>query len=100
MERLLRPAKLDVDPNAANSSQVYRHWLKTFQRFISAVEAIRNLEDRATDKYGLLVNFLSPEVYAYVEEITNCDSALVLLERTYIKPKNIVMARYLLSIRK
>ena len=100
MERLLRPAKLDVDPNAANSSQVYRHWLKTFQRFILAVEATRNVEDPATDKYGLLVNFLSPEVYAYVEETTNYDSsALGLLERAYIKPKNIVMARHLLSIR-
>ena len=99
MGRLLRPAKLDVDTEAANSSQVYRHWFKTFRRFILAIEATKNVKDPATDKYGLLMNFLSPEEYAYVEETTNYDSALVLFERAYIKPKNIVMARHLQSIR-
>ena len=73
-------------------------WLRSSQKFAANLEATRNLKDPATDKYGLLVNSLSPEVYAYVEETTNYDRALVLLERAYIKPKNIVMARHLLSI--
>ena len=46
----------------------YRHYVETFSRFISAVETTRNEEDFATDKYGLLVNFLGSEVCAYVEK--------------------------------
>ena len=74
-------------------------WLRSSQKFAANLEVTRNLEDPATDKYGLLVNFLSPEVHAYVERTTNYDSALVLLERAYTKSKNIVMARHLQSIR-
>ena len=52
-----------------------------------AFETTRNEEDPATDKYGLLVNFLGSEVYAYIEETTNCDSDLVHLKKAYIKTK-------------
>ena len=71
MDKLLRPAKLDVDPNAPESHQVYKHWLCTFERFLQAVETARAEGAPETDKYGLLVNYVSSEIYAYIEETTD-----------------------------
>ena len=87
MDKLLRPAKLDEDPNAPESHQVYKHWLCTFERFLQAVEAARAEGVPETDKYGLLVNYVSSEVYAYIEETTDYQQAITILRRAYVKPK-------------
>ena len=99
MDKLLRPAELDVDPNAPESHQVYKHWLCTFEKFLQAVEAARAEGAPKTDKYGLLVNYVSSEVYAYIEETTDYQQAITILRRAYVKPKNNIMARHLLSTR-
>ena len=54
-----KTAKLDVDPNAPKSHQVYKHWLGTFERFLQAVEVARAEGAPETDKFGLIVNYLS-----------------------------------------
>ena len=99
MDKLLRPAELDVDPNAPESHQVYKHWLCTFEKFLQAVEAARAEGAPETDKYGLLVNYVSSEVYAYIEETIDYQQAITILRRAYVKPKNNIMARHLLSTR-
>jgi len=91
MDRLLKPEKLTADPTASDSRQVNKHWLRTFERFITAVEAACNEDDPEMDKYGLLVNYISSDVYAYVEETIDYEEALTLLERVYVKPRNTVM---------
>ena len=45
MDRLLRPARLEADPNAPDSKQVFKHWRKTFERFVAAVENNRDEND-------------------------------------------------------
>ena len=40
MDRLLRPAKLEADPNAPDSKQVFKHWRKNFERFVAAVRMV------------------------------------------------------------
>ena len=99
MDKLLRPAKLDVGPNAPESHQVYKHWLCTFERFLQAVEAARAEGVPETDKYGLLVNYVSSEVYTNIEEAADYQQAITILRRAYVKPKNKIMARHLLSTR-
>ena len=95
MDRLLRPAKLEADPNAPDSKQVFKHWRKTFARF----ENGRDKNDPEIDKYGLLINHVSSSVYNNIDETNNYGQAITLLERTYIKPRNKIMARHLLSTR-
>ena len=56
MDRLLRPSKFEADPNAPDSKQVFKHWQKTFKRFVAAVENGRDVNDFEIDKYGLLIN--------------------------------------------
>ena len=99
MDRLLRPAKLEADPNAPDSKQVFKHWRKTFERFVAALENGRDVNDPEIDKYGLLINYISSSVYNYIEETNNYGQAITLLERAYIKPRNKIMARHLLSTR-
>ena len=92
----MRPAKLEADPNAPDSKQVFKHWRKTFERFVAVVENGREVNDPEIDKYGLLINYVSSSVYNYIQQITNYGQAITLLERTYIKPRNKIMARHLL----
>ena len=99
MDRLLRPAKLEADPNAPDSKQVFKHWRKTFERFVAATENGRDVNDPEIDKYGLLINYVSSSVYNYIEETNDKRQAITLLERAYIKPRNKIMARHLLSTR-
>ena len=93
MDRLLRPAKLEADPNAPDSEQVFRHWQKTFERFVAAVENGRDVNNPEIDKCGLLINYVRSSVYDYIEETNNYGQAIALLEGAYIKPRNKIMAR-------
>ena len=83
MDRLLRPTKLEADPNAPDSKQVFKHWRKTFERFVAAVANDRDVNDPEIDKYGLLINYVSSSVYNYIEETNNYGHAMTLLERAY-----------------
>lgn len=99
MDRLLKPEKLNANPNDSSSRLVFKHWLRTFERFITTVEERQGEDDPAVDRYGLLVNYVSPTVYQYIEDTTEYEQALNLLKRAYIKPQNKIMARHLLSTR-
>jgi len=46
------------------------------------------------------VNYVSPNVYAYVEESEMYANALKVLQTIFSKPKNEIFARYLLATRK
>ena len=98
MDGLLRPAKLDADPNAPDSKQVFKHWQKTFERFVTTIENGHNVNDPEIDKYRILINYVSSPVYNYIEETNNYRHGITLLERAYIKPQNKIMARHLLSM--
>ena len=37
MDKYLKPARFDCDPNAAGADKHFKHWLKTFQNFINAI---------------------------------------------------------------
>ena len=52
------------------------------------------------NKRRLLVNFLSPATYPYVEDINNYDEAIRTLKNLYVKPKNKIFSRHVLATRK
>jgi len=98
MERLLRPTKHDVDPNAPDARQSL-HWLRTLEHFAIAAEAARSEEEPPLDKYGLLINYLAPIVYAYVEDVSSYEEGISILKRVYLRQTNVVFAQHLLSTR-
>ncbi|XP_045615138.2 uncharacterized protein [Procambarus clarkii] len=96
MERLLRPERSATDPNATTAAQEWRHWLKTFQNFILAVE-----ENTPTvNKLRLLINYVAPRVFNYVADCTTYDAAETSLTELFVKPKKEVFARHVLATRR
>ncbi|XP_076033649.1 uncharacterized protein LOC143020786 [Oratosquilla oratoria] len=82
MEKLLKPARLDLDPSSS-----------TFSNFI------QECGENAPDKLRTLVNCVSHNVYEYIEECTNYDSAISVLQNLYVKTPNEIFARHLLATR-
>jgi len=39
LNELLKPARLDIDPNSAKATKHFKHWLKTFTDLIARVLA-------------------------------------------------------------
>ena len=75
MVRVLKPDKLDTDPNSAVSAKEWKHWFRTFNNF---PEALTHL-----DKLAILINFVSPLIYEYIENSGNYDEAINTLEKPY-----------------
>ena len=96
LERLLRPTKLDVDPDAPDARQTLKYWLRTLEHFLTAAEAAVSGEESPLDKYGLLMNYLAPSVCAYVGDVSSYEEGIGILKRVYVRPKNVVFARHLL----
>ncbi len=94
MDKILRPERLDTDPNSSGASKVWLHWKKTFQNFLAA------LNQERLDKLGVLTNYLSPNIYQYIEDCADYDSAMGTLQELYVKPTNEVYARHLLATRR
>ena len=73
MEKLLRPERLDIDPNLSSASKQWKHWLRSFNNFVS------ECGENAPDKLRCLENFSSATVYEYIEGCTAYDEAIEIL---------------------
>ena len=88
-----RPAILEADPSEERSAKIYKHWVRTFELFLSAAQSalLQSVhedddgDDPTLDKLGLLFNHISPDVYSYVEDCNSYDAAKKELERVYLK---------------
>ena len=89
---MLKPDKLDTDPNSSVSAKEWKHWFRTFNNFLGALTE--------PDKFAILINFVSPRIYEYIENSGNYDEAIATLEKLYVKPTNEVFARYKLATRR
>lgn len=94
MERLLRPERLNVDPESSTAGKEWSHWFRTFQNFIATTRA----DDAA--KLRLLINYLSADIYDYVSECGTYNDAIGVLRGIFVKPVNEVFARHKLATRK
>jgi transposase InsO family protein len=96
MERLLRPDRLDTDPNSSTAAKEWTHWFKTFENFLAVIPS----EDPTQlNKLGILTNYVSPTVYEVISDCTTYEEAVTLLKNLYIKPNNEIFARHLLATR-
>ena len=91
MSKVLKPLRLDTDPNSPNAAKQWKHWKRIFDNFIA------ECGDAAPDKFRSIFNFLSAEVVDYVEECTSYDTVIETLERFYVKISNKIFARHELA---
>ncbi|XP_041364204.1 uncharacterized protein LOC121379622 [Gigantopelta aegis] len=94
MDTLLKPARLDLDPNSPTAAKEWKHWHRTFTNFID------ECGDHAPNKYRTLINYVSHNVYEYIEDCNDYDTAITTLTNLYIKPPNEIFARHLLATRR
>ena len=95
MNRLLKPDRLDLDPNSPTATKEWKHWFRTVDNFI-----IECGTDPASDKFRTIINLISHNVFDYVEDCSDYDSVAVTLEGLYIKFPNEIFARHLLAARR
>ena len=113
MDKYLRPARFDGDPNAVGADKHFNHWLATFKNFIKAINTSIAAAPTTTDgnttgtpeegsdkKLEMLMNYVAPNVYDYILDCTTYDQAIETLTSIYVKPVNEIYARYKLAIRK
>lgn len=97
MERLLRPGRLDTDPNSSTAAKEWIHWFKTFENFLAVIPS----EDPTQlNKLGILTNYVTPMVFEVISDCTTYERAVELLKNLYIKPKNEIFARHLQATRR
>ena len=110
MDKLLRPKVLETDPNTVNADKLYKHWKMTFENYIedniTAVtpgtpgdEVSLRVEQETIarnnrKKHRALINNISADIYELVSECTEYDSAIAVLDSTYIRPTNVVYSRH------
>ena len=77
MDELLKPRILKTEPNKPEAEQIYKHWLKTFQCFLTSAEATRRNADNEPqlNKLSLLFKYVSHRIYLYIEDSTTYEDA-------------------------
>ncbi|XP_046844913.1 uncharacterized protein LOC124438758 [Xenia sp. Carnegie-2017] len=97
MDKVLRPERFDVIPNAQGAAKRWTHWLATFENFIDAIPSI---PDTRINKLHILVNYVTSDVYQLFCDTETYDEAITTLKTLYVKPPNEIFARHKLATRK
>ena len=85
MDIHLKPSRFDTEHSTPNAAKEWTHFLRTFTNFLDAVE--KKAEEGTTiNKLKILTNYISPSVFAYIEQCTTYNSAIETLTGLYIKP--------------
>lgn len=91
---LLKPVRLDLDPNSATAGREWKHWHRTFTNFID------DCGTKAPDQFKALVNCVSSRVYEFIEECADYNSAIDILNNIYDKTPNEMFSRHILATRR
>jgi len=90
MEKVLKPQRLDAKPGLKTPANEFKHWIKTFKDYLDALSA----PELEPDKYKVLTNLVSSQVYHYFADVEDYDSAIGVLKELYVKPKNMIAVRH------
>lgn len=96
MSRFLRPNTFDIEPNTTAADLKWTHWYATFSNFLTE----EGPEVPDSMKLKLLINHLGPSIFAFIRESKTFDDATRRLNEVYIKPKNEIYTRHVLSTRR
>ena len=95
MDRILKPGKLDPDPQIPGATVTFEYWLACFEDFLAACTAV--VPDDAA-KLRILRSRVGPTAFAFIRDSVTYDAAILLLKAQYIKHPKVVFARHLLAI--
>ena len=93
MDNVLRPERLETDPNSGEASKEWLHWKRTFDNFLAV------LPQTNLDKLSVLANFVSPSIFQHIEECTDYGAGVGILKALFMKPRNEIFARHILATR-
>ena len=94
MDTLLKPCRLDLDPNSPSAAKEWTHWQRNFRNFID------ECGQKTPNKFRTLVNCVSHNVYDYIEDCADYDAAIETLTQLYIETMNEIFARHLFTTRR
>ena len=94
MDKVLRPERLETDPNSSVASKEWLHWKRTFENFLPV------LPQAGLDKLSILTNYVSPMIYQYIEECTDYTAAIGVLQALFVKPTNEIYALHIIATRR
>ena len=100
MDKLLKPAKLSIDPNSPAASKEWKHWIRTFRGYVRRFVISASEEEADTDKLEALFNCATPEVFEYIDQCESYEEAEAVLQNLYVKQPNDIFARHLLRTAK
>ncbi|XP_059799682.1 uncharacterized protein LOC132377435 [Hypanus sabinus] len=87
MESILRPDKLDIDPQSPEAAITFELWFACFQSYLEEIP----VTEPAT-MHRVLLSRVSPRVYSLIRDWPTYQGALDALERQYLRPVNTVYA--------
>ena len=105
MDKYLKPARFDCDPNSPGSDKQFKHWLTTFKNFVGTINTASSASNTDAEaapdtKLNTLINYISASVFEYIADATTYDAAIKTLTDIYVKPVNKIYARHKLATRK
>ena len=72
----MRPECFDAVPNTSGADKAWTHWTRTFNGFITPIDTTI----QTGNKLDTLVNYVSHDVFDYISECNDIESAMVVLE--------------------
>ncbi|XP_076822232.1 uncharacterized protein LOC143468748 [Clavelina lepadiformis] len=96
----VKPAKLEVDINCETASKLWKHWKSTFDNFLAELAQEQISTAPPINKLQILTNFVSAEIFEFIEDCNTYDSAVEILQDLLVKKPNEIFARQLLATRK
>ena len=97
MDKILKPARLSIDPNSSSATKEWRHWVRIFRSYMRRFVTSESSVAAEQDKLDALVSCTTPEVYEFFDHCTTYSEAEAVLDKLYVKQPNNIFARYLLS---
>ncbi|KRZ72456.1 Retrovirus-related Pol polyprotein from transposon 17.6 [Trichinella papuae] len=88
MNKALSLNKLSIDPTAADAEKEWKFWLLQFQDFVQLTM------DPGVDLLKILRLYLTTSTFEYVQDCKSYEEAIAKLNDVYVKPKNVIFARY------
>ena len=83
MDSVLRPQVLNLEPSSQDATKTWKHWHRTFTNFLEAVEVAN---ENAPNKLNTLINYVSADVYDYIEDASTYEEAITILQGLYVSP--------------
>ena len=99
MDKLLRPDRFQIEPNDPNAEKLYKHWKLTFNNYVEATTTTTSRGESSVTPRGklfALINNISANVFDIISEAESFEDAINALDRSFIKPSNIVYNRHTL----